>query len=42
MALSAGLSILMTVFVFPYLHNRLPEHIFLRLCKSALLIILYG
>jgi hypothetical protein len=42
MALSAGLSILMTVFVFPYLHNRLPEHIFLRLCKSALLTILFG
>jgi len=34
MALSAGLSILMTVFVFPYLHNRLPENLFLRLCTS--------
>lgn len=34
MALSAGLSILMTVFVFPYLHKRLPEHVFLRLCKQ--------
>jgi hypothetical protein len=37
MALSAGLSILMTVFVFPYLHNRLPENVFLRLCTSHLL-----
>jgi hypothetical protein len=33
MALSAGLSILMTVFVFPYLHHRLPENLFLRLCS---------
>lgn len=33
MACSAGLSILMTVFVFPFLHRRLPENLFLRLCK---------
>ena len=32
MAVSAGLSIIMTVFVFPYLHHRIPENLFLRLC----------
>lgn len=24
----------MTVFVFPFLHRRLPENLFLRLCES--------
>lgn len=35
MAVSAGLSIFMTVFVFPYLHHRIPENLFLRLCPHS-------
>lgn len=39
MAFSAGLSIAMTVFVFPFLHRRLPENLFLRLCVFGLIIV---
>jgi len=38
MAVSAGLSIIMTVFVFPYLHHRIPENLFLRLCTCFALL----
>ena len=38
MAVSAGLSIIMTVFVFPYLHHRIPENLFLRLCRCFVLL----
>jgi hypothetical protein len=34
LAFSATLCILMTVFVYPYLHKRIPEPLYLKLCES--------